>query len=511
MSKQSPEISATLNLKTGNPAIIACDVLVIATSTDEKFSVLGDALTKATKAKIRTALLAVGATGKVDEVIRIPSMGMVAAPKIVAVGIGSAVKIDSIEVLQHQLKIAAGNATRSLIGQKRIVIAFPTFLDHEFEIGLILEGAGLGLYTFSRHRSATLKKQVNTTISAVTPKITSAHKQSLERAKHIVTAVHFARDLINTSPLHLPPAQMAQAASDLLAETSVQVEVLDEKALSKGGYGGILAVGQGSSRPPRLIRMEYRTTQPAVHIVLIGKGITFDTGGISLKPPANMHEMKADMSGAAAVIATMYAVQALQIPVNVTAYAACAENMPGGQAQRPGDVITIYGGRTVEVLNTDAEGRLVLADALVRASEDNPAAIIDIATLTGAAVLALGHRTAGILGDERARRAVLEASEVSGENFWPMPMPAELRAPLDSGVADIANIGIREGGMLSAAWFLKEFVPSHVVWGHMDIAGPAYNAQAPYGYVPKGGVGFGVQTFIAMLEAVGESRSELAH
>lgn len=280
--------------------------------------------------------------------------------------------------------------------------------------------------------------------------------------------------------------------------------MLDEKALLKDGYGGIMAVGQGSARPPRLIRMSYSPKNAVAHIALIGKGITFDTGGISIKPPANMHEMKADMSGAAAVVATIKAVADLGLPVQVTAYAACAENMPGGNAQRPGDVISIYGGRTVEVLNTDAEGRLVMADVLVRAAEDKPDLVVDIATLTGHAVVALGHRTAGVLGDEDVQNAVMAAAERAGEPFWPMPMPAELRAPMESLVADIANIGQREGGMLSAGLFLKEFVAEGLSWGHLDIAGPAFNPSAPYGYVPKGGVGFGVRTLLALIEDLGE-------
>jgi leucyl aminopeptidase len=212
------------------------------------------------------------------------------------------------------------------------------------------------------------------------------------------------------------------------------------------------------------------------------------------------------MSGAAAVIATMYAVAALKLPITVTAYAACAENMPGGKAQRPGDVISAYGGRTIEVLNTDAEGRLVMADALVRAAEDKPDAVFDIATLTGASIVALGFRTAGVIGDEEPRNMVLAAAAKAGEEFWPMPMPEELRAPMDSLVADIANIGIREGGMLSAAWFLKDFIAEGLPWAHLDIAGPAFNPQAAHGYTHKGGVGFGVRTLLALLETASSER-----
>ena len=206
--------------------------------------------------------------------------------------------------------------------------------------------------------------------------------------------------------------------------------------------------------------------------------------------------------GAAAVVATIKLIAELELPIQVTAYAACAENMPGGGAQRPGDVITAYGGRTIEVLNTDAEGRLVLADAIVRATEDKPDVILDIATLTGAATVALGHRYAGVMGNDAVRDAVKISADRAGENFWPMPLPEELRGYLDSLVADIANIGQREGGMLSGAVFLKEFVPSDQPWAHLDIAPPAFNSQSPYGYTPKGGVGFGVRTMLAFCEDV---------
>jgi leucyl aminopeptidase len=497
MSEQVTPKIPTLTLKADNALTIAVDGLVVATSTDNKFSIVGDALPKAAATKLRDALLAVGATGARDEVVRIPGLGITKAPLIVAVGLGSIKNAPSHEHLRR----AAGNATRSLFGFKKLALALPA--TDAGSAQALLEGAALGAYAFGDHRFATAKKAKSgaTSIALVTNQAANSEfKSALSRAKSVVEATTFARNVINTSPLHMPPAELAASAQALLASSAVEVSVLDEKALAKGGYGGILAVGQGSSRPPRLIRMHYSPAGATKHIALVGKGITFDTGGISLKPPASMHEMKADMSGAAAVIATMHAVAALKLPIAVTAYAACAENMPGGNAQRPGDVISAYGGRTIEVLNTDAEGRLVMADALVRAAEDKPDAVFDIATLTGAAVVALGFRTAGVIGDEDPRNMVLAAAAKAGEEFWPMPMPEELRAPMDSLVADIANIGIREGGMLSAALFLKDFIADGLPWAHLDIAGPAFNAQAAHGYTHKGGVGFGIRTLLALLE-----------
>ncbi|NBV90526.1 MAG: leucyl aminopeptidase, partial [Actinobacteria bacterium] len=340
------------------------------------------------------------------EVVRIPAGSLASADAIVAVGLGSIKNGISEETLRR----AAGAAIRSLAGVKRVSLALPA--SYAEAAGAILEGAALGAYSFTDHRHSSLSKS-KSPVKSITlfadDARTADFRAALDRARSIGHAVTFARNLINYSPLHLPPAELASEAKKHLAGSSVKIEVLDEKALKSGGYGGIMAVGQGSARPPRLIRMTYSPKKPVAHIALVGKGITFDTGGISLKPPASMHEMKADMSGAAAVVATIKAVAELELPVQVTAYAACAENMPGGNAQRPGDVISIYGGRTVEVLNTDAEGRLVMADALVRAAEDNPDLVIDVATLTGAALIALGFRTAGVLGDADVQDSVMAA------------------------------------------------------------------------------------------------------
>jgi leucyl aminopeptidase len=277
--------------------------------------------------------------------------------------------------------------------------------------------------------------------------------------------------------------------------------VLDEKALKKAGYGGILGVGQGSSQPPRLVKLTYRASRGAQHLALVGKGITFDSGGLSLKPAQSMEAMKSDMGGAAAVIAAMTAIARLKPDVNVTGWAPMAENMPSGSAQRPSDVLRIYGGKTVEVLNTDAEGRLVLADAIARASEDRPDLIVDIATLTGAQLVALGSRTTGVMSnDDGARDRILAASRRAGEAMWPMPLPPELRKSMDSEVADIANIGDKYGGMLVAGLFLKYFVGEGLTWAHLDIAGPAFNQPTAHGYTPQGGTAAGVRTLVALAE-----------
>jgi leucyl aminopeptidase len=324
------------------------------------------------------------------------------------------------------------------------------------------------------------------------------------RAQVIADAVKATRDLINTPPSHLYPqafAELAQAAVEAAAVDGLTIEVLDDAALLEGGYGGLTGVGQGSPRKPRLVKVTYAHPQAQRSLAFVGKGITFDTGGISLKPSSAMETMKSDMSGAAAVVQAVVAMAKLGLPVKATAWAALAENMPGGNAIRPSDVLTMYGGKTVEVLNTDAEGRLVLADAIVRAGEDAPDAIVDVATLTGAQVLALGHRTAAVMSnDEEFRTQVESAAERAGEDLWPMPLPAHLRKTMDSDVADIANMGDRMGGMLVAGLFLKEFVAEGIPWAHLDIAGPAYNTTAPYGYTPKGGTGYAVRTLVQLAQ-----------
>lgn len=266
--------------------------------------------------------------------------------------------------------------------------------------------------------------------------------------------------------------------------------------------GGILAVGQGSANPPRLVELHYAPRDAVMHLAFIGKGITFDSGGLSLKQPKSMETMKCDMAGAAAVLAATRAIAELGLSVRVSAYLACAENMPGGTAQRPGDVITMRDGTTVEVLNTDAEGRLVMADALALAAERGADAIVDVATLTGAQMVALGTHVAAVMGnDEELSERIREAGDAVGEPYWPMPLPEALRASLKSPIADLKNVGDKFGGMLVAGLFLKQFVPDTIPWAHLDIAGPAFNESKAHGFTPAGGTGFAARTLIQLARA----------
>jgi leucyl aminopeptidase len=324
----------------------------------------------------------------------------------------------------------------------------------------------------------------------------------------LADAMTLVRDLVNTSPSHLYPETFAAEAERVARVAGLEFQALDHAALASGGYGGLVGVGQGSVHPPRLVRLSYRHPEASKTVVFCGKGITFDSGGLSLKPPKSMESMKSDMGGAAAVLGAVQAIAALQVPVNVVGYLAMAENMPGGHAQRPSDVITIFGGKTVEVLNTDAEGRLVLADALARSAQDSPDLLVDVATLTGAQLVALGPRIAGVMGsDDDVAAAVADAARRAGEQAWPMPLPAELRKGLDSAVADIANVTAeRHGGMLVGGLFLKEFVPDGVRWAHVDIAGPAFHEGEPYGYTPKGGTGAAVRLLVQVATDVADGR-----
>jgi leucyl aminopeptidase len=317
--------------------------------------------------------------------------------------------------------------------------------------------------------------------------------------------VALVRDLVNTPPNDLHPAELAARGAAAGKKAGLSVEVLDEKSLAAGGYGGILAVGGGSTRPPRLLRLEYRAKKAGkktpISVALVGKGITFDSGGISIKPAAKMEDMKSDMAGAAAVIATVCLVAELGLPVDVTATVPIAENLPSGTAYRPADVVTFRNGKKAEITNTDAEGRVVLADAIARAVEDSPTHLLETSTLTGAQLVALGTRTSGVMGSDDLRDAVVAAGRRSGEPMWAMPLPPELRRGLDSPIADFVNANPdRMGGMLVGGHFLAEFVPAGLPWAHIDVAGPAYNTGAPWGYTPKGGTGVPVRTLLATIE-----------
>tara|TARA_B100000700_G_scaffold266933_1_gene306409 strand:- start:98 stop:1093 length:996 start_codon:yes stop_codon:yes gene_type:complete len=326
--------------------------------------------------------------------------------------------------------------------------------------------------------------------------------KGVERARAISRGVNLARNLVNRPGGDLTPTAFARVASKTSKEHGLSIKILGLPEIKKAKMGGLLGVNRGSTQQPRFVQITYRPSKPSKkHVALVGKGITFDAGGLSIKTSQGMSTMKCDMGGAAAVLGTMSALEDLAFPVRVTGYIPLTDNMLGGDATRPGDVLKIRNGKTVEVLNTDAEGRLVLADALSLASEAKPDAIIDLATLTGACMVALGSEYAGLMGtDADLADQLLQASEETGEDLWQLPLPDSYRSQLNSEVADMKNIGSGPyGGAITAGLFLKEFVAEGIPWAHLDIAGPAF-ADAPWGIHPKGGTGFGVRLLLRFIE-----------
>jgi leucyl aminopeptidase len=463
-------------------------------------------LTADAVAEIEAGLRALTATGGSEQVHRlvVPSLPV---SSVLTVGLGK----PRPEWPADTVRRAAGVAARSL-GSTEAVITTLTELPGEGVCSAAVEGLILGGYRFDAFRSGKTapKDEGLHRITALSTR-KDARKQSAHGAA-VATAVAAARDLVNTPPSHLFPAEFAKRAKALGESAGLEVEILDDKALTKAGYGGVIGVGQGSSRPPRLVRLIHRGSKLAKNpkrakkVALVGKGVTFDTGGISIKPAASMHHMTSDMGGAAAVIATVVLAARQELPIDVIATVPMAENMPSSTAQRPGDVLTQYGGITVEVQNTDAEGRLILADAIVRACEDNPDYLIETSTLTGAQTVALGARIPGVMGSDEFRDRVAEISQRVGENGWPMPLPDELKDDLKSTVADLSNIsGQRFAGMLVAGVFLREFVADGVAWAHIDVAGPAYNTGSAWGYTPKGATGVPTRTMFAVLADIAEN------
>jgi leucyl aminopeptidase len=498
----TPEVS----LSTGSAAEIEADALVVGLRPGEDGPVtlieaddVAGAFGDDTGALVKLLEL-VGASGKAEEVVKVPAGSAISAPLLVAVGLGKA-KGGPAE-LAEQVRRAAGAATRALAGTARVASTLS-----RIDLAAAAEGSLLGAYAFTTYKSNDAGKAPVAAFELVVDKADEAATATLVRAIAVAGAVHTARNLINTPPNDLFPASFADRAADIGAGAGLEVEVLDERDLADAGYGGVLGVGTGSSRPPRLVRLRWSGGDaPTASVALVGKGITFDTGGISIKPAANMDQMTSDMSGAACVIATVALAAELRLPITVTATVPMAENMPSGTSYRPGDVLTMYGGKTVEVLNTDAEGRLILADAIVRAAEDSPDYLIETSTLTGAQLVALGNRTAGVMGSDEFRDRVAGHARATGEGGWAMPLPEELRGDLDSRLADLANVtGHRWGGMLSAGLFLREFVAEGLPWVHIDIAGPSFNTGGPWGYTPKGGTGVPVRTLIAVLTDIAEN------
>ncbi|MFG2167584.1 leucyl aminopeptidase [Micromonospora chersina] len=512
----------TLSLVDTDPAELAVDAIVIGvhsqTTEQESGSPAGalllasgaESIAAAFDGKLTETLALLGATGGPGEVIKLATLGTVTAPVVAAVGLGP--EPSGAAPAPETLRRAAGAAVRALAGAARVALALPLPDDADAPAALraVTEGALLGGYRFAGYKTKpqpARRTPVAEVLVSVPDAADATAQAEVTRAQAVAGAVLTSRDWVNTAPNELRPPSFADAVATAAREAGLGVEVLDEAALAAGGYGGILAVGQGSEAPPRLVKLTYTPSGGGngKRVALVGKGITFDTGGISIKPAQGMWEMKSDMAGAAAVGAAMLAVAALKPSVAVTGYLPMAENMPSGTSYRPGDVITMYSGKRVEVLNTDAEGRMILADAIARACEDGADYLFETSTLTGGQVIALGKKIAGVMGTPELCERVRAAGDATGEPAWPMPLPDDVRKGMDSDVADISQVNAgmdRAGHMLQGGVFLREFVTDDVAWAHIDIAGPGYHSGEATGYWTKGGTGVPVRTLLHLVDDV---------
>ena len=495
-------MSIKLSLSSTEPLSVAVDVLVlgIPEGASTKGGILGE-LTKRLGPNVARILKREEFTGKKDQSVEIPCTDEVKPGRLLLFGLGKE-PLGPIEV-----RLFAAKAGRFAIGAKAssLALELPAVSGAERAAA---EGVVLGSYRFTKYMTGDRvpKVQLEKVTLLVSGKVSKEAKDAAVVGQQVGEAVCIARDLINEPPNELYPEKLAAAAVEMCKSRDLQVTVLDRPALEKKGMKLIIAVGRGSRRDPRLIHMIYKPEgAPAKKkIVFIGKGLTFDTGGICIKPAPGMEEMKGDMGGAANVVALMAAVAAVKPNIEVHGIIGSAENMPDGDAYRPGDIFGSYDGKTVEIINTDAEGRLVLADVLAYARELKPDMMIDNATLTGACVVALGPTVSGYFAnrDEAAER-FRKAAKSAGEAMWQLPLVEDLREGLKSDWADIKHVADRWGGAISAALFLREFV-GETPWIHVDVAGPSM-ANKAYGIYSKGGTGQGVLTFLRLIDDLASS------
>ena len=472
------------------------DFLAVPVFADRVLGPGADIVDAALGGFLRAFMAESGFAGKVDETLVVPTADATRASAAVLVGLGEPTTI-STNTLRRAAASVARRAARSRTVVTTLLEAVPDSVQPDAAAQAVAEGFVLGSYRFLEYKSAGERSELNrVTLTGAG----DAVRVALDRGVAVANAVSWARDMVNEPAGAKSPAQFAAAARRLLAGKGVTVTVMSEAEIRAQKMGGVLGVGQGSARGPRFVKATYtpRGKAQAGTLALVGKGVVFDSGGLSLKTASGMETMKTDMSGAAAVLGAMSALQALGVRHKVVAYAPMVENMPSGTAIRPGDVLRMKNGSTFEVLNTDAEGRLILADALALAASQNADAIVDLATLTGACVVALGEKVAGVMGNRPEWVDQIRASgDRAGEPLWPLPLPREYRKLLDSEVADLKNVSSGGyGGALTAGLFLETFVDD-TTWAHLDIAGPA-RAGADDGELTKGGTGFGVRTLLEL-------------
>jgi leucyl aminopeptidase len=486
---------------------VACDALVVAVAAEKMAgqkakSVVLSEVAKTVDEALDGVISEMCANGEIKaslgELNTIHTLGKLMAKRVVIVGLGPQ-QASSTEALRRASAIAARHLQHTGAHEIAFALNWPgSSVDEIAGAQAQIEGALLGLYSFRKYQQA----DTNSNGRGVTGiKLLSEHanevalNQAIERGRVFAEATNFARDLVNEPPNVLTPTELAHRASTMAKQFGLECEVLDRPQMQELGMGGLLGVAQGSAEPPKFIILRHHGAPDSKDkgMALVGKGITFDTGGISIKPAERMHEMKGDMSGAAAVIGAMQIIGALKPTMNVTALVAATENMPSGTAYRPGDILRIMNGKTIEIINTDAEGRLVLADALSYAVKAGLSPIIDVATLTGGIVVALGSVMSGMFcNDEQLSQEIMAAGKASGEKFWPMPLDEEYAELIQSDIADVKQTGARGASAVTAAKILENFV-GDAQWAHLDIAGTNYiDSKKPY--QEKGATGFAVRT-----------------
>jgi leucyl aminopeptidase len=494
----------TYTLRKGSPAKTRTDLVVIGAARTRKGDLVpapgAEDVAEAYGRRFKPLLTSMGFKAEPGEVLRLPAGDAIKAGQLLVVGLGAQDTLGPDKVRR-----AAGVAARNLRNAASVALALPA--DDAEHVAAVAEGFVSGLYGYHVYKSGQDESQV----AEVALLSEAARRQdavaALEEARTVGAMVRVARDWVNTPPNDLPPETFADAARERAEQrrarrgrpAGVEVEVLGPEQLEGLGCGGILGVAQGSAREARLVRLTWSPPDARGSLALVGKGVTYDSGGLNLKSGSSMATMKFDMGGAAAVLAATFAIADLGLPVTVTTYAPMVENMPSGRAMRPGDVLTTRSGRTVEITNTDAEGRLILGDAISLALEDDPDLLVDVATLTGACVASLGERVAGVFGDDATVAEVLAAARTSGELMWPLPIPEQSRqAVRETKVADVLQADmVRWGSALYAAAFLEQFVEGRP-WAHLDIAGAAWNSGSPTGHLPAGATGFGVTTLVEL-------------
>lgn len=493
-----------LNVKIGSFVEEECDVIVLGVLENPDFySAPLQNIEQVLGGRIREIMNLGDFTGKHKSTAWFYTNGSITAPRLLLIGLG-----EYYDLTAEKVREAAATAAKAIRdkGLKTAAIPIPVEATDDMIQGAT-EAILLSLYEFNEHKTEKTddndekKKELET----VTFLVESSHQQAavetaVRRGETIANATRLARDLSNQPSNHLTPTQLADTAEAVAEETGLRCEIFDKAALQEKGFRTLLAVAQGSAEEPRFIILEHTPEGDAQDtVVLVGKGITFDTGGISLKSGGGMHEMKHDMSGAAAVIGAMQAIGHLKPNVRVIGLVAATENMPSGTAIKPGDVVTSYGGKTIEILNTDAEGRLVLADALGWAAQYNPKGVVDLATLTGAVITCLGHIAAGAMGTNDELMTKVKAAGVkTHERVWELPLWDDYDEGVKSKVADVQNIGDGTSGTIAGGAFLKKFATGYP-WVHLDIAGMAWGMKGAT-YVPKGASGYGVRLLVQLVE-----------